>query len=65
MTRDKCKIMLPVINAYAEGLNLQYLDYKGVWTTPSEEVGIGFGANVEDYRVLNSDNSFTYFKKVK
>jgi hypothetical protein len=70
MTRNQCKIVLPVIMAYIEGKHLQYYDainlhgnYRGWWTTPSEGMGVGFLTNLALYRIKNPDGSFEYFSK--
>jgi len=66
MTREKCKAMLPIIEAFANGENIEFYDSlqivgatRGEWKTAEN---IGFGARVEDYRLITKDNEIVYFK---
>ena len=66
MTREKCKVILPIIQAFANGENVEYYDSlqitgaftRGMWRTADN---IGFGRPVCDYRIINKDDSIMYF----
>ena len=67
MTREKCKAILPVIKAFAEGEHIEFWDYmvitgtfsRGAWRTADN---IGFGAAVSSYRMIK-DGKVIYFDK--
>ena len=49
MTREKCKDLLPLFIAFANGAHVEYLNHQGEWVT---EDNIGFGTTgVDRYRV--------------
>jgi hypothetical protein len=57
MTRQKCKAILPVIQAFAEGKCIEYWDsmqivasfQRGMRKTADN---IGFGSSISDYRMI-------------
>ena len=65
MTREKCKQMLPIIQAFAEGEHIDFYDSlqivgtfkRGAWKTADN---IGFGASVDSYRMIK-DGKIIYF----
>lgn len=65
MTRQKCKAILPVVQAFAEGKHVEYWDsmqivstfQRGMWKTADD---IGFGSSVSDYRLIE-DGMVHYF----
>ena len=67
MTREKCKEMLPVIQAFADGEYIEFYDtmsYKsngsrGMWKTADD---IGFGCSIRTYRMIKNDE-IIYFDK--
>jgi hypothetical protein len=48
MTKEQAKHFLPLIQAWAEGRDIQYRDYRGVWTTRGD---MDFSGDAADYRV--------------
>ncbi len=66
MTREQCKALLPVIQAFANGEQIEFYDSlqitgtftRGAWKTASN---IGFGCSVDTYRMIK-DNKIIYFK---
>lgn len=67
MTREKCKQMLPIIQAFANGEHIEYYDSskitgtfkRGAWVTAEN---IGFGSSVDNYRMVKN-GEIIYFKK--
>lgn len=65
MTREKCKQMLPVIQAFADGEIIEYWDSteitgtfsRGLWKTAEN---IGMGAPIGYYRMF-VDGVYIYF----
>ena len=57
MTREQCKVMLPVIEAFANGEHIEFRDCYGNWQSANN---IGFGANLDQYRMIK-DGVTTYF----
>ena len=65
MTREKCKAILPVIEAFANGEHIEFYDSlqitgtftRGCWKTADN---IGFGRPVSDYRMIK-DGKVIYF----
>lgn len=65
MTREKCKQMLPVIQAFADGKIIEYWDAteitgtfsRGLWKTAEN---IGMGAPISYYRMF-VDGVYIYF----
>jgi len=65
MTREKCKAILPIIEAFANGEHVEYFDSlqitgtftRGKWKTAND---IGFGRSVDYYRVIK-DGKEIYF----
>lgn len=65
MTRDMCKFILPVIQAFADGEYIEYWDNtqlvglsgRGMWKTSDN---IGFGVNISRYRMIKDDTAY-YF----
>jgi hypothetical protein len=61
MTREKCKQMLPVIQAFVDGEHIEYWDSmqitgtfsRGMWKTAEN---IGMGAHVGSYRMIKMGN---------
>ena len=59
MTREKCKEILPVIEAFANGEHVEFYDSlqitsaftRGVWKTAEN---IGFGCSVKRYRMIKN-----------
>ena len=57
MTREKCKKMLPIIQAFADGKHIEYWDslqivgefQRGMWKTAED---IGFGGSISHYRMI-------------
>lgn len=65
MTREKCKAMLPIIEAFANGETVEFYDSlnikdgkRGHWRTADN---IGFGARIESYRIVKKDGEIIYF----
>lgn len=69
MTRNQCKEMLPVIQAFADGEHIEYWDSlqivgtwtRGAWKTADNSVG--FGRPAEYYRMVK-DGEIIYFGQV-
>jgi hypothetical protein len=67
MTREKCKAILPVIEAFANGEHIEFYDSlqitgtftRGAWKTADN---IGFGCSVDYYRMIK-DGEVIYFGK--
>ena len=65
MTREKCKAMLPIIEAFANGEYIEFFDSlqitqsftRGVWKVADD---IGFGASIDCYRMIKN-NEVIYF----
>ena len=65
MTREKCKAMLPIIQAFANGEHIEFFDSlqitgsftRGAWKTAEN---IGFGCSVDNYRMIK-DGKIIYF----
>jgi hypothetical protein len=64
MTREKCKQMLPIIEAFANGDHIEYWDSmrivengRGMWTNAED---IGMGASISYYRMIKMGNIY-YF----
>jgi hypothetical protein len=65
MTREKCKNILPVIEAFANGENIEFYDdsqitgtfSRGEWKTTDD---IGFGRPTNYYRMIKN-NEIIYF----
>lgn len=65
MTRDKCKAILPVIQAFANGEHIEFYDSmqitgtftRGMWKTAEN---IGFGRSVDYYRMIKEGKTI-YF----
>lgn len=49
MTREEAKEMLPIIQAFAEGKTIQYLDDRGFWN--DIKTCVSFDYNISCYRI--------------
>ena len=66
MTREQCKIIMPVIEAFANGEHIEYWDsleivgpfQRGKWKT--EDYSLGFGVHPSHYRMIK-DGMIHYF----
>lgn len=56
MTREYAKQLLPIIQAFAEGEEIEYLNIEGKWTTADYP---GFSSDPERYRVKLKPIEFT------
>lgn len=65
MTRNQCKSILPVIEAFANGEHVEFFDSqevtgtysRGKWKTADD---IGFGRSIDYYRMIKN-NEIIYF----
>ena len=51
MTREAAKILLPIIQAFAEGEKIQYRSHLDVWMDIKENEGLSFICHPSDYRI--------------
>ena len=77
MTREKCKQMLPLIQAFADGEDIEYYDSfqlhqdddfkQGAWVKTEN---LGVGGNISSYRMIKDgkiiyfDNQFTLHERL-
>lgn len=69
MTREKCKKILPVIEAFVNGECIEFYDSleitgtftRGQWKTAEN---IGFGRSVNDYRMVKNDKIIYFDEKL-
>lgn len=55
MTREHAKQLLPIIQAFAEGEEIEYLNTEGKWTTADYP---GFSSDPERYRIKPKPREF-------
>jgi hypothetical protein len=68
MTREKCKAILPIIQAFANGEHVEFYDSsqisrtftRGVWKTADN---IGFGCSVDNYRIIKNGEPIYFNNK--
>lgn len=51
MTREKAKELLPIIQAWAKGKEIQFKACSGKWTDVEENEGLSFVYSSSDYRI--------------
>ena len=51
MTREKAKELLPIIQAWTEGKEIQFKSRSGKWTDVEENEGLSFVYSLSDYRI--------------
>ena len=61
MTREKAKELLPIIQAWTEGKEIQFKSCSGRWTDLEENEGLSFVYSSSDYRI-KSEPKYRTFK---
>ena len=61
MTREKAKELLPIIQAWTEGKEIQFKSRSGRWTELEENEGLSFVYSSSDYRI-KSEPKYRTFK---
>ena len=68
MTREQCKAILPVIEAFANGEHVEFYDSqhivgnsRGAWRTAEN---IGFGRSIDVYRMIKNNEVIHFGKKL-
>ena len=51
MTREEVKELLPIIQAWTEGKEIQFKSRSGKWTDVKENEGLSFVYSLSDYRI--------------
>lgn len=51
MTREKAKKLMPIIQAWIEGKEIQYKNHHGEWIDIKENEGVSFVNSSSDYRI--------------
>ena len=60
MTREEAKVLLPIIQAYAEGKNIQYNSVTSGWCDITESEGLPMGFLEEKPSYFRIKKKFTY-----